>query len=58
MCIRDRKYIIHPALWALKNKLRSLRGLKPCLDMVRYQCGQDPRQGDLRIPADEPSPRK
>lgn len=48
-----KKYIKHPAKWALKNKLRSMRGLKPCLDMVRYPCGQDPRQGDLRIPSDQ-----
>ena len=48
-----KKYITHPAKWALKNKLRSLRGLKPCLDMKRYPCGQDPRQGDLRTPAAE-----
>lgn len=51
-----KKYIRHPAKWVLKNKLRSIRGLKPCLDMTRYPCGQDPHQGDLRIPSfDEPS---
>lgn len=40
------KYIKYPAAWALKNKLRSLRGLSPCLDMQWHDVGQDPRQGD------------
>lgn len=39
------KYIKHPMKWALKNKLRSLRGLKPCLDKTWYDVGQDPQQG-------------
>lgn len=43
-----KKYITHPAKWALKNKLRSLRGLKPCLDKTWYNVGQDPTQGDLK----------
>lgn len=42
------KYIKHPAFWAIKNKIRSLRGLKPCLDKKWYNVGQDPAQGDLR----------
>ncbi len=42
------KYIKHPAKWALTNKLRSMRGLKPCLDKTWYDVGQDPSQGDLR----------
>lgn len=42
------KYIKHPLKWAVKNKLRSLRGLKPCLDKTWYNVGQDPSQGDLR----------
>lgn len=42
------KYIVHPAKWALKNKMRSLCGLKPCIDKRYYDVGQDPRQGDLR----------
>lgn len=44
------KYIKHPAKWALKNKLRSLRGLKPCLDKQWYDVGQDPKQGCLELP--------
>lgn len=48
-----KKYITHPARWALANKLRTLRGLKPCLDMKRAEVGQDPRQGNLRIPSEE-----
>lgn len=43
-----KKYIKHPAKWVMKNKLRSMRGLKPCLDKKWYNVGQDPRQGDLR----------
>jgi len=42
------KYIKYPMRWAIKNKLRSLRGLKPCLDKQWYNVGQDPCQGDLR----------
>lgn len=42
------KYIKHPLKWALTNKMRSLRGLKPCLDKRWYDVGQDPTQGDLR----------
>lgn len=42
------KYIVHPLKWAVRNKIRSLRGLKPCLDKKWYDVGQDPRQGDLR----------
>ncbi len=42
------KYIKHPLKWAVKNKLRSMRGLKPCLDKTWYNVGQDPTQGDLR----------
>lgn len=43
-----KKYIKHPALWVLKNKLRSFRGKALCLDKGSYQVGQDPKQGDLR----------
>lgn len=43
-----KKYVKHPAKWVVKNKLRSLRGLKPCLDKKWCDVGQDPRQGDLR----------
>lgn len=42
------KYIKHPLKWAVRNKIRSLRGLKPCLDKTWYDVGQDPAQGDLR----------
>ncbi len=42
------KYMRYPALWAIKNKLHSIRGLKPCLDKKCYDVRQDPRQGDLR----------
>ncbi len=43
-----KKYIIHPAKWALKNKLRSILGKPICLDKKWCDVGQDPRQGDLR----------
>ena len=42
------KYVRFPAAWALRNKLRSLRGKPACLDMKWYDVGQDPTQGDLR----------
>lgn len=41
------KYIKHPMRWALKNKLRSMRGQKPCIDKQVAEVGQDPRQGNL-----------
>ncbi len=41
------KYIRYPLAWALRNKLRSLRGLKPDLDKKWCDVGQDPRQGML-----------
>ena len=43
-----KKYIVHPAKWALKNKLRSIMGKPICLDKKWCDVGQDPRQGDLR----------
>jgi radical SAM protein with 4Fe4S-binding SPASM domain len=43
-----KKYIRVPLLWALKNKLRSLRGKPARLNRSSYNVGQDPRQGDLR----------
>ena len=42
------KYIIHPAKWALKNKLRSMMGKPICLDKKWCDVGQDPSQGDMR----------
>lgn len=51
------KYIRHPLKWALKNKLRSLRGLKPCLDKTWYDVGQSPEQGNLRFGASTDKPQ-
>lgn len=42
------KYIKHPLKWALKNKLRSMQGKEPCLDMKWYDVGQDPEQGVMK----------
>ena len=44
-----KKYIKHPLKWAIKSKLRSLRGKEACLDKCWYNVGQNPEQGDLRI---------
>lgn len=43
-----KKYIRYPATWALKNKLRVMRGKEPCIDKTWYDVGQDPRQGNLQ----------
>lgn len=43
-----KKYIKHPAKWVVKNKIRSMRGLAPCMVTEPYDVGQDPSQGDLR----------
>lgn len=50
-----KKYIKFPLKWVIYNKLRSLRGLKPCLDKTYCDVGQDPRQGDLRQQETHPS---
>ena len=41
-----KKYIKHPALWVIKNKLRSLRNKKPCYTIMQCDVGQSPLQGD------------
>lgn len=45
-----KKYIKHPAMWVAKNKLKSLMNKPICLDMPKFDVGQDPRQGDLNWP--------
>ena len=42
------KYVKYPLKWALRNKLRSMRGKPACLDKKWCDVGQDPMQGDLR----------
>lgn len=45
-----KKYIKHPTKWVLKNKFKSLIGRPVCKDDIpKYDVGQDPLQGDLRI---------
>ncbi|MBD9237142.1 MAG: radical SAM protein, partial [Alistipes onderdonkii] len=41
-------YMKYPLKWAIKNKLRSLRGKPACLNKKWCDVGQDPMQGDLR----------
>ena len=41
-------YVKFHAMWALKNKLRSMQGKPACLDKKWCDVGQDPCQGDLR----------
>ena len=41
------KYVKYPAVWALKNKMRSLLGKDACLDKKWCDVGQDPCQGNL-----------
>lgn len=43
-----KKYIIHPAKWAITNRFRTLRGAKPVIDKKWCDVGQDPSQGDLK----------
>lgn len=46
-----KKYIRHPASWVVKNKIKSLLGKPVCIDNIpHYNVGQDPLQGDLRVP--------
>ena len=45
-----KKYIQHPTKWVLLNKFKSIIGRPVCKDKIpKYDVGQDPRQGDLRI---------
>jgi len=44
-----KKYISHPAKWAIKNKVKSLLGKEICTDETFWHdVGQDPRQGNLQ----------
>lgn len=46
-----KKYIRHPIKWVAKNKLKSMLGRPICVDEIPYyDVGQDPLQGDLRLP--------
>ncbi len=43
-----KKYIKHPALWVLKNKINNMSGKKVDINTIPYfNVGQDIRQGDL-----------
>ena len=42
------KYVKYPLKWALRNKLRSMRGKPACLDKKWCDVGQDQAQGDLK----------
>ncbi len=43
------KYVKHPAIWMIKNKLRSILGKPICLDAKWCDVGQDPEQGNLKV---------
>ena len=44
-----KKYIKNPAIWALKNKIKSMLGKPICIDEIpQFDVGQNPLQGDLR----------
>lgn len=46
-----KKYIKHPIKWVAKNKLKSMLGRPVCVkEIPHYDVGQDPLQGDLRLP--------
>ncbi len=46
-----KKYIKYPTMWVVKNKIKSLLGKPIYVDTIpKYDVGQDPRQGDLRLP--------
>ena len=47
------RYVTHPARWVMKNKLRSLIGLKPIIDKKWCDVGQNPEQGNLKLPGCE-----
>ena len=44
-----KKYIKNPAIWVLKNKIKSMLGKPICIDEIpQFDVGQNPLQGDLR----------
>jgi len=46
-----KKYIKHPIKWVVKNKIKSMLGRPICIDSIPVcDVGQDPQQGDLRMP--------
>ena len=46
-----KKYIKHPVKWVVKNKIKSMMGRPICIDSIpECDVGQDPLQGDLRMP--------
>ncbi len=46
-----KKYIKHPLKWVVKNKVKSMLGRPVCVkEIPHFDVGQDPRQGDLRLP--------
>ncbi len=51
------KYLKHPAIWVLKNKIRSMQGKPVCVDKIPYfNVGQDPKQGNLDFSRCIPNP--
>ena len=52
-----KKYIRHPVKWVAINKFKSMLGKPVCIDDVPwYDVGQDPAQGDLRMPGTSSCP--
>ena len=45
-----KKYLKFPLKWVVANKLRSMRGIPACLDKKWCDVGQDPNQGNLKMP--------
>lgn len=45
-----KKYIRHPLMWVLKNKINMILDKPLCLDRKWYDVGQNPEQGNLKIP--------
>jgi radical SAM protein with 4Fe4S-binding SPASM domain len=44
-----KNYIKNPAIWVLKNKIKSMLGKPICIDEIpQFDVGQNPLQGDLR----------
>lgn len=42
------KYIKYPLVWAVRNKLRSIKGKSACIDKKWCDVGQNPCQGNLK----------
>lgn len=45
-----KKYIRYPLMWVMKNRINTILNKPLCLERKQYDVGQNPEQGNLKIP--------